>query len=653
MNTHNPFTIEGADDTQGGRKRRIEWVESSDHDFQNIEEREEAHYLGRAVSERRLRFVFGIIPLLLVFIFIRVFVLNQIKSDTYVQTAERNRLRARLVVPERGMITDRTGIPLAVNVPNFVLLATPADLPSDADERTAMFEQLSMLGFTRDTVRVWRERIDQVPRYSLDARRQIILADRMSYDQAILFETFPERQIGLSIELRPNRSYPASQSTVSFGHLIGYMGRILQNEYAALDTDAYTFADMLGRQGLEASYEKVLRGIRGIDRFEVNAKGVIQKLVSREPAKTGAGLRLTIDATLQRALEERLTRELKRVKGTQAAAIALDPRDGSVRALVSLPAYDNNLFAQGISSAAYTLLTTDPGEPLFPRAIAGEYPSGSTVKPVIAAAALAEGIITRATSFLSQGGISVGPWFFPDWKKGGHGSTNVYKAIAESVNTFFYIIGGGYRDIQGLGIEKIVRYAAAFGLGSRLGIDIPGERSGFLPSPEWKQKKKGEQWYIGDTYHMAIGQGDLLVTPLQVAVWTSIFANGGTLFRPHLVEALIDTNGRIVEKKNPEIVRSQVVDATSIGIVRRAMRETVLTGSARRLLDLRVSSAGKTGTAEWSSIKDTHAWFTAFAPYENPEIVITVLIQEGGEGSASALPVAHDFLQGYFSKRNK
>jgi penicillin-binding protein 2 len=296
----------------------------------------------------------------------------------------------------------------------------------------------------------------------------------------------------------------------------------------------------------------------------------------------------------------------------------------------------------------------NPDQPLFNRAISGEYPSGSTIKPVVAAAALQEGLITAGTSFVSSGGIRINEWFFPDWKAGGHGITDVRKAIAQSVNTFFYIIGGGYGDFTGLGPKKLKEYMEKFGLNNKTGIDLPGERVGFVPDPEWKWATKNEQWYIGDTYHVSIGQGDLLVTPLQVANYIAAVANGGTLYRPHLAKKIVDPAVQKDSDILPEVLDSNFVDPKNIQIVREGMRQTVVSGSARSLSNLPIAVAGKTGTAQWGTDKANHAWFTSFAPYENPEISVTILIEEGIEGSTVAVPIARDFYQWWATQiRNK
>ena len=271
-----------------------------------------------------------------------------------------------------------------------------------------------------------------------------------------------------------------------------------------------------------------------------------------------------------------------------------------------------------------------------------------TIKPLIAAAALQEKIITPQGTILSQGGIAIDRWFFPDWKSGGHGLTNLKKALSESVNTYFYTIGGGDEDFTGLGIDRINEYAKQFGLNQTLNIDIPGERPGFLPTKSWKETVKQESWYIGDTYHLSIGQGDLLVTPLQIANLTAIIANGGVFYRPHIAQTWRQSDGTIVDSFKPTIIRKSFIDPRHLQAIREGLREAVLSGSAQGVNGLPVSVAGKTGTAEFGNQGKTHAWFTAFAPYESPEIAMTVIIEGGGEGHASALPVVKRGLLEYF-----
>ncbi len=311
---------------------------------------------------------------------------------------------------------------------------------------------------------------------------------------------------------------------------------------------------------------------------------------------------------------------------------------------MSFPNFDNNEFIKGLSPESFDKIIQDKNEPLLNRAIAGQYPSGSTIKPLIAAAALEEGIISPDKQLNCPGQLTLKDkynpnifWTFPDWKA--HGPVNMNKAIAESCNVYFYTIGGGYGDIEGLGIEKIAKYLKLFGWGQALGIDLPGEMTGLVPSPLWKEETKDEEWYIGDTYNVSIGQGDIGVTPLQLAIATAAIANNGKVFQPQLTE-----------NSEPNIIRQGFIEEDFLEVVKRGMREAVISGSAKALYDLPVKAAGKTGTAQVSKTKAPHSWFTVFAPYDNPEIVLTILIENGGEGSVTALPVAKEVLSWWFSK---
>src|SRR6056297_1436507 len=253
---------------------------------------------------------------------------------------------------------------------------------------------------------------------------------------------------------------------------------------------------------------------------------------------------------------------------------------------------------------------------------------------------------------MSTGGIEVGQWFFPDWKSGGHGKTNIYKALAESVNTYFYMIGGGDEEFNGLGVKKLARYADKFNLGRKLGIDLTNENEGFIPTPEWKKENKNEDWYIGDTYHMSIGQGDVAVTPLQVAEYTAFFANNGKLFVPHLVKERHNDFLNIHKRFDPILIRDNIISQENINIIQKGLRQTVSSGSGQALNYLDVEIAGKTGTAQWRLDEEPHAWWTCYAPYENPEIVLTVFVEEGGEGTDSAVPIANDFLYWWENNRS-
>lgn len=642
----NPFILQTGKLKYGdfaGRFRR-DWVEEA---FTPTGRGEET--INQQVDSRFVYLGRWLISIIIIVILSRLFWLQIAQGEHYREMANSNRLRLEHLDASRGTIYDHSGRPLVRNVANFLLYCIPADLPKNESERFQLLEKLSIetKAFSAEEI---TKQINAISSLSLDYYQPLFLADNLGYEEAlsIYLQSFSLPGIVLSNSNRRQYNLPS----LSFSHVLGYIGKINEQELKD-NKSSYTPIDYIGKTGLEHIWEKELRGTPGVKQIEVTALGKEKSIVSEIPPVEGNDLVLSIDATAQQRLEEITINQLKKINRSRGVAIALNPQNGEIIALVSLPTFDNNIFARGISQEEYSQLETSVDQPLFNRVVSGEYPSGSTIKPIIAGAALQEKIITSDTSFLSTGGLRVGQWSFPDWKAGGHGVTNVRKAIAESVNTFFYYIGGGYNDFQGLGIDRMVVYLKKFLLGQRLGIDLPNEATGFVPTKEWKEDVKKEHWYIGDTYHVAIGQGDLIVTPLQVAAYTMYFANGHSIYKPHIVNQVKTPNGDLVRGVQPEIIAKNILSESATHIVREGMHETTISGSARSLSALPVSSAGKTGTAQWSSKKDPHAWFTGFAPYENPEIVITVLVEEGKEGSIAATPIAREFLQWYFGEYKK
>lgn len=599
-------------------------------------------YMGLALGSRKLRAAFAAMVVLLAVIVLRAAEVQIVKGGDYVRLAEGNRSRMLLVPVERGVMYDRTGAPLVRNIPDFSVAVTPDDLPKDPQARR------EALGRLADVLGVMPSDIEQkMAEFKDYGGSAVTVADNITHEQAVRVEIENAATPGIALVTGMRREYLDGAEVPSLSHVLGFEGRLTQAELSAQTEAPYQPSDFIGKTGLEKSYEPVLRGTYGRRRIEVDATGRQKKIISEEPGSQGRNLVLTIDASLQKDVEKIFKDGLKAVGKKRGSVIVMKPSTGEILAMVSEPAFDNNLFAKGISADEYKTLTDDPDHPLFPRAVAGALASGSVFKPVVGAAAMTEGVITPNTTVLSTGGLRVDKWYFPDWKAGGHGPTNLAKAIAESVNTFFYYVGGGYGDFKGLGVDRIVAYARKFGFGAPLGIDLPSEAGGFLPSKEWKEKTKGETWYIGDTYHVAIGQGDVIVTPLQIATMTAVFANGGALVRPHVVAAVTSGDGARTPK-DPEIINPQVTDKASIDAVRKGMRQAVTSGSARSLADLPVAVAGKTGTAQWHPTKAPHAWFTSFAPYDKPQIVVTVMIEEGVEGSTSATPIAKAIYRRYF-----
>lgn len=590
--------------------------------------------LGSPLPARRFRWAFVLLAVLFGGLFARAAQLQVVSGASYRALAERNRVQTRVLPAPRGTVSDRFGVPLAVNIPTFALTARPSDVPQP---RTDVLGQVSAL--VGMPVEELSARLDEFASVASD---EVTLKRGIPYETAMRLAVALPSLPGFALQTTSIRSYDTTVR--SLGHVLGYAGLISAAELETRRPEGYRPVDSIGKTGLEKSAEALLRGEAGRVLAEVDARGRELRLVDQADPVPGSDLTLAIDVAFQRYTEERLVAALKRTGVKKASIVALDPRDGAIRALISWPSYDANAFVQGISQAAYTALAEDENHPLFPRAVSGEFPAGSTFKPFVSYAALAEGIIGEHTSFLSRGGLSIGPWFFPDWKAGGHGTTDVRKAIAESVNTFFYIIGGGFDAVTGLGVERMTDYARRFGFGQKTGVDLPGEADGFLPSKEWKEEAKGERWFVGDTYHLAIGQGDLLATPLQLAVAGAAIANGGTRVMPHVIERV---DGVLV----PPVSVGETFDTGWITVVRQGMRQAVTSGSARFMSDLKFPVAGKTGTAQPGGDVQNHAWFLGFGPYQDPTLTIVVLLENGGEGSSVAVPIAKDLFAWWFANR--
>ncbi len=654
--------VEDASLSDGYKKR---WVEETwfrdDHQGTSQPLKE---FLGVAINKKNIKIVFFVIILFIILIIAKLFYLQIWRGNFYFLQAENNRLRSQPIVAERGIIFDKQMRALTTNISAFDLVLIPHDLPKESTQLDYVLQRIAII--SGEDVNDLRKKVDFWKNSSYQA---INLVDNLDYQKAIKLLIESADLPGVNLEQAYKRFYKFnhavsfSTSSIktnhsvsdknipgeisSLSHVVGYLGRLSKEELA--QNPNYLLTDYAGKSGLEKSYESVLRGQYGQKQTEVDALGKEKNVVKIIPPQPGKNLVLTIDVDVQKKLEQIVVANLVKQNKKRAAVIVMDSRNGEILAMVNWPSFNNNLFVGRVLEKEYQQILIDSDAPLFSRAWSGAYPSGSIIKQIVAAAALNEGIITRTTSFLSTGGIRVDRWFFPDWKAGGHGLTNVTKALAESVNTFFYIIGGGHQNFVGLGLDKLSLYFEKFGLGKQLGIDLPNEASGFIPTREWKEKTKKQPWYIGDTYNLSIGQGDLLVTPLQMASITATVANGGTIFKPHVVKSIINPmdNSSVDIKK--EVLATNVIPDNYLQIVRDGMRQAVTEGSAKALFNLPVKVAGKTGTAQWSSKAPNHAWFTSFAPYDNPQIVVTVLVEEGVEGSASAIPIAHDFYNWWFS----
>lgn len=620
------------------KKRQLKWVEI-DEITENSSDLDETRVVGSAVSGNRLKIFRVIVFVFFMLLASRAFYLQIAKGGYYSELSRENRVRAIVIKAPRGIIYDRNGEKLVNNVPSFDLITIPADIPKDQGGRKKEIEDIAeIFGMNTQNVEVI------IGSQNANSMNPILIKENVSQDESLIFAEKYLLLKGFALDQTAVRQY---EDGSYFSSLIGYSGKISKDDLAAHPD--YLMTDYIGKTGVEYGYEKNLRGVNGKQEVEVDSSGNIKKDFGITQPVPGSDLILGIDADLQKKLQDSLQAKLDETGTKTAAAVAIDPRDGEILAMVNLPSYDNNLFAKGISADDYQKLMSDHEKPMFNRSISGEYPPGSTFKPLVAAAALQDGTITPSTTLDCPAAINIGSYRFPDWKT--HGMTDIRKAIAESVDIFFYAIGGGWGDIPALGIDKIHEYADKFGLGRKLGIDIPGEASGLVPTQQWKQDKIGERWYLGDDYHCAIGQGFVTATPLQLANYIAAIANGGTVFQPHFVDSIKKVDGS-VEKINPVILNKNFISPANLKVVQEGMRQTVLSGTAQPLKDLPVEVAGKTGTAQFGSGNEReHGWFVSFAPYNNPTIAMAILVEGGGEGFSTAEPVTHDVYQWYFGGR--
>jgi len=575
------------------------------------------------------------------------------QGDDYRAQAENNRLRELQVLPTRGLIYDRNHTLLVENVPNYSAVIVPADLP--AKEEAAVFARLEgLLGIPAQEIaqRVRERREDGNPYEAM------VIKDELDRDTALILKELSPYLPGVDLQVEARRNYLSGDLTA---HILGYVGRISAEEYAALKDEGYIFDDQLGKTGIERVYEDNLRGRPGEKLMEVDASGRQQDVLDSQASQPGQSVVLTIDVELQRKTVD----VLREFMGTSdnAAAAVMDVHTGEILAMVSLPSYDNNLFSETLSQEELDALLSEPGKPLVNHAIAEMYPPGSSFKPIAGLAALQEGVATPSTTIVSRGYITVANeydpsvvYVFRDWAA--LGTLDFYGGISMSSDVYFYYLAGGKQDegFQGLGEERLARYARSFGLGEPTGVDLAAEESaGLVPDAKWKERTVGEMWYVGDTYNFGIGQGYLAVTPLQLLDAIVAIANDGELLRPRLVKEILDSHGNVVTTFQKDVRRRLPVNQEYLAVMREAMRQSVSTGVARSAQVVGLAVAGKTGSAEFGPPRadgshDTHGWFVGFAPYENPEIAVVVFVQQGN-GFTNAAPAAARIFDYYFHER--
>ncbi|HPA59726.1 MAG TPA: penicillin-binding protein 2 [Synergistales bacterium] len=550
----------------------------------------------------------------MVVLVVALFRLQVLQSDLYVDLAAKNRLRLVRMPPARGRILDVNGTVLATNVQTFDLMVYPLDLQ---DKETA--EEVSRFLKARGIPLEVEQMLARVRKEFTVPYRAVTLLPNLTLAQLSSLASDPDFPRQLFPVPVWRRVYPAGPLVA---HVLGYVGEVTSEELERYSSGDYRGGDYVGKGGVEEFYESVLRGTPGQEAIEVDARGRKVKRIGFIESGQGKDLELALDLGAQRLASELMA-------GRVGAVFAMDVHNGNVKVLFSSPNFDANPLAWGISSREWNELMRDPVKPMLNRVIAGTYPPASTFKVVPALAALAENAVTKRTTFTCTGGTRVGNRFFRCWKRdGGHGSVNVVKGLRDSCDVFFY--QAGLRT----GIDALVKWAAAFGVGEPTGIDLPGEARGNIAGPAWKLERFRERWYPGDTANYSIGQGFLLLTPIQLARIYAAIANGGKLVTPRLL-------------KGAETSVSLRLPEGPLAIVKEGIEEVVLRGTGRRAGLYGVSVAGKTGTAE-NPHGDDHAWFVGFAPVENPEIVVVAMVEHGGHGASIASPIVKDVIKGYY-----
>jgi penicillin-binding protein 2 len=462
----------------------------------------------------------------------------------------------------------------------------------------------------------------------------ILLAESVPLPQVFYLAEEKVNLPGVNIEVEPKRHYLYRNFA---SHLLGHLGEIGPKELGALSGAGYRLGDIIGKSGVEKIYDNFLRGKSGGRQIEIDANGRQLRIINSVLPEEGDTLILALDERIQKLCEDSL-------EGKAGAICAIDPANGEVLALVSKPDFDPSLFTERLSPSHTQQLFTDQGLPMFNRAIQSQYAPGSLFKIVTAIAALEEKVIRpdETMTMRCRGTFRIGNREFKCWKEGGHGRLDIVQAIAQSCDIFFYQLG------LRVGADKIAQYAQMLGLGKGLGISLPSEAMGLVPDSTWKKIHFGEKWYPGDTANMSIGQGYLEVSPLQMVSLISMIANGGTIYKPLVVKKIIDGRGKIIETFQPEVIGKPRISSETLSIIRKGLREAVLSGTSQVVKFKGLSVAGKTGTAQNPHGED-HAWFICYAPEEAPVIALAILVEHGGHGASAAAPLARQILNGVFT----
>jgi penicillin-binding protein 2 len=593
----------------------------------------------------RIYVFIGLVGAVFMSLFVQLWYLQISQQQKYTDLSEHNRVRLVRLRSNRGLVLDRNHSVLVDERPCYRVVVVPEDLEDPASTLRLLGR---IIGLSSETIQ------KKINPHNHSPFKSIVIKKDLTFKQLSLLEEYKMDLPGISVDAEPVRRYPYARLAV---HTLGHMGQITSAQMRQLKNSRFKSGDFIGQSGLERSQNLFLAGIDGGKRVEVDARGRELEVMGIKQSQPGNNLVLTLDLALQKKAEELLEKK-------SGSILAQNPQTGEILCLANSPSYNPNKFVLGISSKDWKELISNQDSPLHNRAIQAQYPPGSVIKLILAAAALELGIIDENTIFHCYGSIKRSNWVYDCWKKrsGGHGPVNIRRAIGESCNIFFYNIG------EQLGINNIARFATSFGLGQKSGIDLENEKPGLLPTAAWKSSRYGMPWQLGDTITMSIGQGYLIVTPLQMLNLISAFANGGILYRPRLIAGWETPEKGIIKKSHSEILNHIPVTPKNFELVRAGLWGGVNkkdgTGTKAQIEGFGVS--GKTGTAQVVRMKEVaglekdkipfklrdHAWFVAFAPYDQPQIAVVVMIEHGGHGGSVCAPLAREMIKTYLETQD-
>lgn len=576
---------------------------------------------------------------------LRLVWLQIIRHSNYAAQADENRISIVPTMPARGVITDRNGVVLADNYSAYTLEITPAKIQGKVDE--VIGELSELVEISPFEIKRFKRRMEETKRFE-----SVVLKSKLTDAEVARFTVQRYRFPGVEVQARMFRQYPLGEVA---SHAIGYIGRISQKDMDRLPEEEetnYQGTTHYGKEGIEKNYESILHGVTGYEEMEVSASGRAVRTLSTRSTVPGSNLILSIDIELQKVVEEAFGKR-------RGALVAMDPSTGEILAYVSKPTFDPNLFVDGIDQQNWDALNTSINRPLINRPVRGAYPPGSTYKPFMALAALELGYRTPQAAINDPGYFNYGNHRFRDDKVGGHGIVDMYKSIVQSCDTYYYVLASE------MGVDTMHDFMKQFGFGEKTGIDLPHERKGILPSTQWKQSAyrnpAQKKWYAGETISLGIGQGYNTFTPVQLAFATALLVNNGSAARPHLVKEIEDG---VTHERRPVVTETVKLDLKqeNINVVKRAMVGVTTEGTAARVFGgAGYVSGGKTGTAQVIGIgknekynaavlaehKRDHALYTAFAPVDNPRIVIALIVENAGFGGTAAAPIARKAMD-YF-----